>query len=97
MFAITVTYVIQPGHEEDAADHFRQCLRHSRQEPGNQRYHAYRSTDEPRKFFLFEEYDDEAAFQAHRATPHFAAHITEGIMTIMETRSAHRIEPLDIT
>ena len=30
-----------------------------------------RSRDEPRTFVLYERYDDEAAFQAHRESEHF--------------------------
>ena len=95
MFAITVTYVIQPGQEETAAAHFRACAEASRSEAGNRKYLAYRSLDEPRRFVLFEEYVDEAAFEAHRATPHFVQHIRNGIMTLMETRNADRLVALD--
>ena len=95
MFAITVTYVIQSGHEERAAAHFLACAQASRTEPGNRQYFAYRSLEEPRRFVLFEEYDDEAAFEAHRATPHFERHIRNGIMTLMETRAADRLTPLN--
>lgn len=97
MFAITVTYVITPGREDEAADHFRACMHASRNERGNRRYHVYRSQDEPRRFFLFEEYDDEQAFEEHRNSPHFDSHIKNGVMKIMESRSADRCTPLDIS
>ena len=96
MFAIAVTYVIAPGHEEEAADSFRACMHASRKERGNQRYHVYRSQDEPRRFFLFEEYDDEQAFEEHRNSAHFDLHIRNGVMKIMESRSADRCTPLDL-
>lgn len=95
MFAITVTYLIKAGHEEAAAAHFRACLAPTRGEPGNLRYLIYRSQDEPRRFVLVEEYADEAAFEVHRTTPYFDEHIRNGIMTIMESRSADRLLPLE--
>jgi quinol monooxygenase YgiN len=95
MFAITVTYLIKPGHEEAAAAHFRACLQPTRGEPGNRRYLIYRSMDEPRRFVLVEEYADEAAFEAHRATAYFEEHIRNGIMTLMESRDADRLLPLE--
>ncbi len=95
MFAIAVTYLIRAGHEDEAAQHFAACLQASRSERGNRRYHVYRSNDEPRRFFLFEEYDDETAFDEHRNSAHFDRHIKNGVMNIMESRSADRCTPLD--
>lgn len=95
MFAITVTYVIHSGREDEASRHFAMCIAPSRAEPGNLHYDVYRSVEERRRFHLFEEYRDEAAFEAHRKTAHFREHISEGIMTIMESRSADRCVPLE--
>ncbi len=95
MFAITVTYVIKPGHADEASEHFRAIIAPSRAEAGNRRYHVYRPSEEPRRFYLFEEYDDEAAFESHRKTEHFLRCIKDGILTIMETRTADRCLPLD--
>ena len=36
-----------------------------RREPGNTEFTVYRERDNPRKFFVFEQYLDEAAFDAH--------------------------------
>jgi quinol monooxygenase YgiN len=36
-----------------------------RREPGNTEFTVYRERDNPRKFFVFEEYLDEAGFEAH--------------------------------
>jgi quinol monooxygenase YgiN len=36
-----------------------------RQEPGNTEFTVYRERDNSRKFFVFEEYLDEASFEAH--------------------------------
>jgi quinol monooxygenase YgiN len=42
-------------------------------EPGNVRFDAHRLADDPDSFFVYEEYTDDAAFQAHLATSHCAA------------------------
>ncbi len=36
-----------------------------RREPGNSEFTVYRERDNPRKFFVFEQYLDEASFDAH--------------------------------
>ncbi|MBB6251043.1 putative quinol monooxygenase [Nitrospirillum iridis] len=45
----------------------------SRAEPGNLRYDLFRGTDSPVRFHLFELYADQAAIDAHRASPHYTA------------------------
>jgi quinol monooxygenase YgiN len=42
-------------------------------EPGNVRFDAHRLADDANRFFVYEEYADEAAFQTHVATAHCAA------------------------
>jgi quinol monooxygenase YgiN len=36
-----------------------------RREPGNTEFTVYRERDNPRKFFVFEQYLDEASFESH--------------------------------
>ena len=42
-------------------------------EPGCLRFDVYNDQSDPNKFVFVEVYKDEAAFQAHTKTPHFAA------------------------
>jgi quinol monooxygenase YgiN len=42
-------------------------------EPGCLVYRAHRSTKDPDAFYFYEQYKDEAAFDAHRKAPHLAA------------------------
>ncbi|MEV7827877.1 putative quinol monooxygenase [Microbacterium enclense] len=58
-------------------------------EPGNVRFDAHRLADDPRSFFVYEEYVDDAAFQAHLGTEHcavfnraFAPHVVGGASTL---------------
>ena len=34
-------------------------------------YQVHRHKTEPRRFFIYEQYKDDAALEAHRAAPHF--------------------------
>lgn len=94
MLCVTVTYIIQPGHEGEAAEFFHKMVEPTRAEPGNIMYIAHRSTSEPHKFLLYEQYVDMAAFEAHRATPHFQEYVANGLFKIMESRTPEFFEPL---
>lgn len=94
MICLAVTYVIQPGHGAEAIELFHKLTELTRNEPGNLFYLAHRSLTEPRRFFLYERYTDQAALDAHRASPHFAQYVTNGLFTILESRTPEMYEPL---
>jgi len=95
MICVAVTYVIKPGHEAEAVELFGKLTAATRAEPGCRMYQAHRSTVDPRRFFLYEQYDDQAALDAHRAAPHFARYATGGLFAILENRTPELYEPLD--
>ncbi len=94
MICVAVTYVVKPGHEAEALNVFNTMMPHTRKESGNLLYLVHRSTSDPRHFFLYEQYTDEAAFQAHRTADYFVQYITNGLMPIIESRVAEIGEPL---
>lgn len=57
------------GCEEDVRAILSEYATSVRAEPGNQVFHCYQKDDEPQLFFVYEIYDDEAAFQAHLSAP----------------------------
>lgn len=63
-------------------------------EPGCRRFDVC-FADEERKIFLYELYDDEAAFRAHLTTPHFAAFdaATRDIVTGKRVEIFQRVAP----
>jgi (4S)-4-hydroxy-5-phosphonooxypentane-2,3-dione isomerase len=71
MFVVCVRIEVTPGHEEDFIR--ATALNHegTRQEAGNLRFDVLRQLAEPRQFFLYEVYRDEAGFQTHQQTPHY--------------------------
>lgn len=94
MICVAVTYVIRPGHEAEAVGLFRQLIGPTRAEPGCRMYLVHRSPTDPRSFFLYEQYDDQAALDAHRASDHFARYVTNGLFPILESRTPAHYELL---
>ncbi len=95
-----MTYVVQAvwtardGEESAVADIIRLITPLSRQEPGNLAYQAHVSIDEPRRFMIYEEYVDAAAFQAHRASDHFQEHVVGDCLARLESREITTYTPL---
>jgi quinol monooxygenase YgiN len=94
MVCIAVTYIVKSGNEEEAAEYFRRMTGPSRAESGCRFYLAHRSTTDPRKFFLYEQYDDQAALDTHRASAHFVQFVKNGLFPIIETRTPEVYVPL---
>ncbi len=69
MFAVTVTFHIHPGQMAAFWPLMVENARRSKEdEPGCHQFDVCRDGDE---IFLYEVYDDRAAFDAHLATAHF--------------------------
>jgi autoinducer 2-degrading protein len=62
-------------------------------EPGCVRFEVYRVAGEPARFILFEAYADQAAREAHWATPHFLAY-RDATAQLIETRAVTEYELL---
>jgi quinol monooxygenase YgiN len=95
MICLGVTYTIKPGHEAEAAEHLRRLVPFSRAEAGCRMYIVHRSIEDPRMFFIYEQYDDQAAFDVHRASPHFLEHGKNGVQPLAESRTAVLCSPLE--
>jgi quinol monooxygenase YgiN len=95
MICLAVTFVVKPGNESEAIAIFEEMTEKTlAEEPGCQMYLAHRSPTEPLKFFLYEQYDDQAALDAHRASPHFEHYIKNRLMPLIESRDAQLYEAL---
>jgi len=94
MICLTVTYVMRAGTEPRAIELFRELTAATRREPGCAMYIVHQSTTDTRRFFLYEQYHDQAALDAHRASPHFASHATNGVFLLAESRVAELYAPL---
>jgi quinol monooxygenase YgiN len=94
MIALAVTWAAKAGQEEAVADLFRRLTAESRGEPGCVMYQVHRRREDPRHFFIYEQYDDAAALDAHRAAPHFA-YARRELPAIAERVDGQLYDPLD--
>ncbi len=58
------------GDEHEVEDAIREVSGPTREESGCPSYHAFRSTQDPRLFYIHSQWRDEAAFDAHADLPH---------------------------
>jgi (4S)-4-hydroxy-5-phosphonooxypentane-2,3-dione isomerase len=91
---LAVTWVAKPGEEERVAEALRRMVPLTRAEPGCIHYRAHRSLDDPRRFFLFEEYADESGLQAHMDSEHFKRHVLGEAVPLLERRERLAYAPI---
>jgi quinol monooxygenase YgiN len=58
-------FTAKPGSEAEVEKLISGLAEQVRRESGNTEFTVYRERDNPRKFFVFEQYLDEASFDAH--------------------------------
>jgi quinol monooxygenase YgiN len=79
-YTVTAKWVARDGEEAAVADAIRQLIAPTRAEPGNLVYQCHRDPADPHVFFLYEQYVDEAAYEAHGHSVHFTQHaLADGI------------------
>ena len=71
MFAVTVTFHIQPGQMAAFLPLMLSNASASRKEPGCRQFDVCTDPAHNDEVFLYELYTDSAAFDAHLAAPHF--------------------------
>ena len=94
-FVLTVTWVARPGEEERIEDILRTLVPLSRAERGCLQYNAHRATEDPRRFFLYEIYRDEAAFTEHNESDHFKRYVLGEALPRLESRERVYYERLE--
>lgn len=94
-YAVAATWRAKEGEEERIREILEAVAPASRAEPGCRLYQAHRSADDPRDFFIYEQYDDEDAFEAHTRTPHFEEHVRGQAVPRLESRSVASYLTLD--
>jgi quinol monooxygenase YgiN len=94
MVVLAVTWVAKAGHETEVATTFNRLTEESRKEPGCLMYQVHRHKTEPRKFFIYEQYKDDAGLEAHRATPHFLQYAKKILPKIADRVEGQLYEPL---
>jgi len=94
MIVLAVTWVANPGHEAEVAEIFSKLQAASRQEPGCLMYIVHRHRTDPRLFFIYEQYRNDAALEAHRQSPHFQQYAITELRDIGERKQGELYSPL---
>jgi quinol monooxygenase YgiN len=74
-YTVAATYTVRAGEEETVREALEAMTPLTRAEEACQVYVAHRSIEDASVFFLYEQYTDEAGFQAHFASEHFERYI----------------------
>ena len=86
MFVVIAQWYAKPGMDDEVAAVLRTAVRNSRTEPGCVLFMANRSVEDPRRFVMYEQFVDKAAFDAHLATDSFKANVAGRILPLLESR-----------
>ena len=93
-YVVSAKWTAKPGEEERIACICAEMTEPSRAEPANRFYQAHRSTEDPRLFYLYEQYDDEAGYEAHMASEHFTRLVKREAIPNLEAREREFYETL---
>ena len=86
-YVVSAKWRAKDGKEDRLLEVIREMTPPSRAEPGNLFYQAQRSVEDPRIFYLYEQYVDEAGYQAHMDSEHFTRLVKEeAIPRLLESR-----------
>lgn len=85
-YVVAATWRAREGEEERIREILELLTPLCRAEPGCRLYQAHRSTEDPRLFFIYEQYDDEAAFEEHAATEHVERYVRGEAVALLEVR-----------
>ncbi len=94
MVVLVVTWMARVGRESDVAGVFSKLTEESRKEPGCAMYLVHRHKTEPRRFLVYEQYKDDAALEAHRASSHFLQYAKKELPKSADRVEGHLYEPL---
>lgn len=94
MVVLAVTWMAKSGHEDEVAQIFSQLQAASRKEPGCLMYVVHRHKTDPQRFFIYEQYRDDAAREAHRQSPHFQEYAISALKDIGERKEGELYSPL---
>ncbi len=79
MFVLTVKINIKPENVDAFMSKLDANAKAARTEPGCRQFEVLVDPNDRAKIMLFEVYNDEAAFEAHQATPHFKKYLAEAV------------------
>lgn len=94
-YVVTALWRAKEGEQDRVAELLARNVALSLQEPGCRMFVGHRAIDDPRTFFLYEQYDDESAFRAHMETEHFKELVLGDVVPRLESRERASYETMD--
>jgi quinol monooxygenase YgiN len=94
MVVLAVTWMAKATREDEVVTLFAKLTEASRKEPGCAFYQAHRHKTDSRRFFVYEQYKDDAALEAHRAAPHFLQYVKKDLPKVADRVEGNLFEPL---
>jgi quinol monooxygenase YgiN len=94
MVVLAVTWMAKTGRESEVAVLFQRLAAESRKEPGCLMFQVHKHKTDARRFFIYEQFRDDAALEAHRAAPHFLQFAKKELPKVAERTEGHLFEPL---
>jgi quinol monooxygenase YgiN len=94
MIVLAVTWKAHPGKEAEVARLFAILQAESRTEPGCRMYVVHQHLTDPARFFVYEQYDDQAALDAHRASAHFQRYARTELPKLGERVEGELYQPI---
>lgn len=94
MVVLAVTWVAKAGREAEVSALFAKLTEESRKEPGCAMYQVHRHRTELRRFFIYEQYRDDAALETHRATAHFLQYAKKELPKVADRVDGNLFDPL---
>ena len=86
MYVVCSQLLVREGHDEEVAGLIPELVAASRSEPGCLLYLAHRHREDPRRFLFYEQYEDEAAFNAHTRSEHYQRLVVPVLAPAVESR-----------
>jgi quinol monooxygenase YgiN len=94
MVVLAVTWMAKTGREAEVAGIFSKLTEESRKEPGCIMYQVHQHKTDSRRFFVYEQYTDDAALEAHRAAPHFLQYVKKELPKLGERVEGNLYVPI---
>jgi quinol monooxygenase YgiN len=94
-YVVTAKWTARAGHENEVREAVLALIEPSRAEPGSLLYQAHEDPDDPRVFFFYEQYVDQAAYEAHGASEHFQRLGHGTAIPLLESRERLFLAPIE--
>jgi quinol monooxygenase YgiN len=91
MVSFIVRFKFAAEERTEIADNLRRLAEASRQEPGCVSYIPHQVEDDPDTIVIYEQYKDEKALAAHRASAHFQKLAVGGLFQRMRDRAVENL------